>query len=194
MSVHKLLPCAKGPHLVEEEVAQAIVNEPILVELDGLRMMGLTAANNHRSSIHQAAKVEPLLERRLILVELPVLQGGHGNINLVLERGELALQMLCLARSGPGPVRRGPGRVRPDWVAADKGEFRPVPVHNDRLARILQVLPATVVEPAFVAIHLQGVQHGLGPIVPHVVPRQLDHIGPHSAQQLNVARIAAEGQ
>ena len=51
MTINQFLPKPQRLHLVEEEIAQAVVDETVTIELDAQGQVGLTPAHDHRPGI-----------------------------------------------------------------------------------------------------------------------------------------------
>ena len=140
--VHELLPRLQRPHLVEEEIAQAVVDEGPGVEVEALRLVGLTAADDDRARLGQRAELGPLLRRGLVLAELPVLEGDDGDDGLLAQLANLGVEEIVVAGGRAGTVVGRPIGGWPRRVAAHEAEGVHAVGERQR-ALCLRQVPAT---------------------------------------------------
>ena len=100
-------------------------------------------------------------------------------------------------RSRP-PSSRNRRSTRPAGFAWPGQKLPPLPLQpmkamrlplcsmSERLAAFLEVCAATVIGPAALAVHLQGVKHGLLAPILEMVAGQLDHVRADILQQLDI--------
>jgi hypothetical protein len=63
MAVNELLSSLQRPHLIEKQIAWPVMNEAAVVEVEGLRLMRLTAADYHRPSTDWPAQSDERIPR-----------------------------------------------------------------------------------------------------------------------------------
>ena len=174
--VQELLPRLQRPHLVEEEVAQAVVDEGSVYKVKALGLVGLAAADDDGARLGQGAKVGPLLGGGLVLAKLPVLEGSDGDDTLLAQLADLGVEQVIVARGRAGTVGGGPIGGRPRRIAADKAKGVHAVGERQRCLRLRQVpSPAKVGDIALV-VHRQRKFHRLHPPVEQVVAGQFDRV------------------
>ena len=72
------------PHLVEEQVPQAVMDEGIVIEFHRLRQMRLAALDDIRPGIRHQAEIMDLSCERLRLIGFVILEGADHDITLIV--------------------------------------------------------------------------------------------------------------
>src|SRR3990172_94644 len=93
-----------GPHLVEEQVAQAVVNESSVVELEALRLVRLTSADGHGPRLRRSPKSFPLRGRRRRNVILMPLEREDRQKAVVAQPPHVLGKAIGPARIGAGEL------------------------------------------------------------------------------------------